>query len=124
MIILAQSRQGLNVVYKVQPLTAMPLYAACTMAFSSAWLHKHWCKHDGVFFGVAAQALVQTLTGGDVGVAARAAAVRTVFHSARRAVVTGRNHLFVTHQYGGDLSAGTIAAGGGDMGDVHKITIP
>src|SRR3989344_6536608 len=36
-IIFAQVMQGVNVQYIIEPLVETPLYAACTMAFSSEW---------------------------------------------------------------------------------------
>ena len=67
--------------------------------------------HDGVFFGVAAEALGQTFAGRCIAVAARAAAFVAVFDSARRTVISSGNDPFILHQHRSDVAAALRKAG-------------
>jgi len=80
--------------------------------------------NDGVLLAVRADALAESLTAHAEGIAARAAALIAVSHSARGPVVSGGDDAAVDGDDSPDLALHTVAPAGSHPGDAHEVLVP
>ena len=80
--------------------------------------------NDRVFLRVRADAVAEVYTRRGIARTSRTAALKTVFDSARRAVVTGGDDSFFKDNQRRDLSATAVTPLRNNVGDIEEVSVP